>query len=110
MARRKKKVKREILPDSVYNNVMVAKFINHIMKRGKKTIARKIVYRAFNIIKEKTKKEPLEVFEKAIDNANKEIAETAPKLKEKPTIRYEIIDEHDNPIKVKKSWWKGLFE
>lgn len=48
--------------------------------------------------------------EKAIDNANKEIAETAPKLKEKPRIRYEVIDEHDNPIKVKKTWWKGLFE
>ena len=48
--------------------------------------------------------------EKAIDAANKEIAETAPKLKEKPTIRYEIIDEHDNPIKVKKSWWGRLFE
>jgi len=48
--------------------------------------------------------------EKAIDAANKEIAETAPKLKEKPTIRYEIIDEHDNPIKVKKSWWERLFE
>ena len=48
--------------------------------------------------------------EKAIDNANREIAETAPKLKEKPTIRYEVIDEHDNPIKVKKSWWGRLFE
>lgn len=48
--------------------------------------------------------------EKAIDNANKEIAETAPKLKEKPTIKYEVIDEYNNPIKVKKSWWKGLFE
>jgi len=58
------------LPDSVYNNVTVQKLINQIMRRGKKTIARKIVYGAFNIIKEKTKKEPLEVFEKAINNAS----------------------------------------
>ena len=50
------------------------------------------------------------LIEKAIDAANKEIAETAPKLKEKPTIRYEIIDEHDNPVTIKKSWWKRFFE
>jgi len=68
--RRKKKIKREIPPDPVYNNVIVAKFINQIMRRGKKTIARKIVYRAFDIIKEKTKKEPLEVFTKALENAS----------------------------------------
>ena len=69
MARSKIK-KQTILPDSVYSNVMVAKFINHIMRRGKKTLARKIVYGAFDIIKEKTKKEPLEVFEKALNNAS----------------------------------------
>jgi len=70
MAKRKKIKKREILPDLVYNNVKVAKFINQIMRRGKKTIARKIVYRAFDFIKEKTKKDPLEIFEKAIENAS----------------------------------------
>lgn len=68
--RRKKKIKREISPDPVYNNVMVAKFINQVMRRGKKTIARKIVYQALNIIKEKTKKEPLEVFDLALKNAS----------------------------------------
>ncbi len=67
---RKKKEKRIILPDSIYNNVTVAKFINQIMRRGKKTIAKKIIYKAFEIIKEKTKKEPLGVFEKAIENAS----------------------------------------
>ncbi len=70
MSRGKKRVKREILPDSIYNNVAVSKFINQIMRRGKKTIAQKIVYHAFDIIKEKTKKEPLEVFEKALENAS----------------------------------------
>jgi len=67
---RGKITKRELSPDSIYNSVMVSKLINHVMKRGKKTIAQKIVYRAFNIIKEKTKKEPLEVFELAIQNAS----------------------------------------
>ena len=67
---RKKKTKHQIPPDPVYNNVTVAKFINQVMRRGKKTIARKIVYGAFSIIKEKTKKEPLEVFEQALRNAS----------------------------------------
>jgi len=57
---------RETTPDRVYNSVVVAKFINQIMKGGKKSKANKIVYSAFGIIKEKTKQEPLDVFEKAI--------------------------------------------
>jgi len=67
---RKKQEKRIIQPDFVYNNVVVTKFINQVMRRGKKTIARKIIYRAFDIIKEKTKKEPLEIFETALKNAS----------------------------------------
>jgi small subunit ribosomal protein S7 len=66
----KKKLKREILPDAVYNNVMVQKFINQIMKKGKKTIARKNVYGAFDLIKEKTKQDSMEVFERAIKNTS----------------------------------------
>ncbi len=69
MARRKKREKRIIVPDFKYNNFTVAKLINQIMRRGKKTTARKIVYGAFDIIKEKTKKDPLEIFEQAIKNA-----------------------------------------
>lgn len=77
MSRRKKKVKREVAPDPVYSNVQVAKFINQVMRRGKKTIAQKIIYGAFNIIKTKTQKEPLEIFDLAIQN-------TAPLLEIKP--------------------------
>jgi small subunit ribosomal protein S7 len=62
--------KHKIAPDGVYNDVVVSQFINKVMKRGKKTIAQKIVYGAFDIIKEKTKKEPLEVFKLAIENAS----------------------------------------
>ncbi len=57
-----------IIPDPVYNSAMVSKFVNHVMREGKKDVARKIVYTAFNNIKEKTKKEPLEVFELAVEN------------------------------------------
>ena len=54
--------------DYVYNSEKVEKFINYIMERGKKNAARKIVYGAFDLVKEKTKAEPLEVFETAIQN------------------------------------------
>ena len=77
MARRKTE-KRNILPDSIYNSVTVSKFINQVMRQGKKNIAKKIVYGAFDILKEKTKKEPLEVFERAIENASP-ILEVKPK-------------------------------
>src|SRR3989344_3031588 len=69
MARRKKRELREIAPDPLYNNVMVGKFTNQVMEKGKKTTARKIVYGAFEIIKNKTQKEPLEIFELALRNA-----------------------------------------
>jgi len=67
---RRKKEKREISPDFTYNSVKIAKFINQVMRKGKKTLARKIVYGAFDEIREKTKKEPLEVFELAMKNAS----------------------------------------
>jgi len=68
--RRKIKVKRPLEPDGLYGSVRVSKFINYLMERGKKNAARKIVYGAFDEIKEKTKKpDPLEVFEEAMRNA-----------------------------------------
>ena len=64
------KEKRVITPDFVYNSVVVSKFINQIMRKGKKAVARKIVYQAFDIIKEKTKKESLVIFEDALKNVS----------------------------------------
>jgi small subunit ribosomal protein S7 len=60
--------KREVLPDPVYNSVVVAKLINNIMLDGKKGIAQKIVYDAFDMVKDATGEDPLEVFQKAINN------------------------------------------
>ena len=60
--------KRDVLPDPVYNDKVVTRLINNIMLDGKKGTAQKIVYGAFEIIKEKTGKEPVEVFREAMDN------------------------------------------
>jgi len=60
--------KREVLPDPLYNSVLVTKLVNSIMLDGKKGVAQKVVYGAFDIIKEKTGQEPLEVFNTAIEN------------------------------------------
>lgn len=67
--RRKVKNRNIPSPDSLYNSVKVGKFINYTMEEGKKNIARSIVYGAFEIIKEKTKEDPIEVFENALKNA-----------------------------------------
>ena len=64
--RGKQAPKRKIKPDAQYSNTIVAKFINYIMQRGKKTVAQKIIYNCFDIIKEKTKQDPTHVFNKAI--------------------------------------------
>ena len=60
---------KEIMPDLVYDSIMVSQFINQVMRKGKKTIAQKVVYKAFEIVKKETKEKPLEVFEKALENA-----------------------------------------
>ena len=60
--------KREVLPDPLYNSKVVTKLINNIMLDGKKTVAQSIVYDAFDMIKEKENKDPLEVFEAALEN------------------------------------------
>ncbi len=66
--RRKVKNRKQPRPDRIYNSEQVAKFINHIMLDGKKTVAESIMYGAFDIIAEKTKEKPLEVFELALKN------------------------------------------
>ena len=66
--RGKQAPKRKIKPDSKYQSLQLSKFINYIMRRGKKTTATKIIYQSFDIIKEKTKKNPLDVFQEAIEN------------------------------------------
>ena len=66
--RGKKAPKREITPDPKFNSVVIAKFTNYLMRGGKKTVAEKIVYDAFDIIEEKMKKNPQDIFDLAIKN------------------------------------------
>ncbi len=66
--RKRRAEKRILSPDPIYNEILVTKLINYVMKRGKKNVARKLVYGAFDIIKEKTNKNPLDVFLKAVNN------------------------------------------
>ena len=68
MPRRGNIAKRDVLPDPIYNSKRVTRLVNNIMYEGKKGVAQKIVYGAFDIVREKTGKEPLEVFEQAMEN------------------------------------------
>ena len=68
--RRRRPERRRILPDPVYNDKMVAKFVNYIMNQGKKGVAEKIFYGAMDLIKQRTKTDGMVIFEKAIENSS----------------------------------------
>ncbi|MGD0885780.1 MAG: 30S ribosomal protein S7 [Thermodesulfovibrionales bacterium] len=78
MPRRRVAEKREILPDPKYNSKLVSKFINVMLEDGEKSVAERICYGAFEIIKEKTGNDPLKVFKTAIDNV-KPVLEVKPR-------------------------------
>ena len=80
--RRRRPEKRQVLPDPVYNDILVTKFVNYVMECGKKGVAEKIFYGAMEMIKQKTKTDGLVIFEKAIENAS-------------PSVE----------VKVQKNWW-----
>jgi len=68
MPRRREVEKRDVLPDPRFNNKLVAKFINSLLKRGKKSVAESILYGAFDIVEKRLKEQPIELFEKAVNN------------------------------------------
>jgi small subunit ribosomal protein S7 len=68
MPRRREVIKREILPDPKYKNALVARFVNNIMKRGKKSVAEGIFYGAMDLIQKRTQEDPLKLFEKSVNN------------------------------------------
>ena len=73
MSRGKAIPKRVVAPDPVYSSLLLAKFINFLMERGKKTVAQAIVYGAFDIIKEKNDRDPLKVFEEVIEKIRPQV-------------------------------------
>jgi len=68
MSRKRVIAKRDMRPDPRYNSLLAAKFVNNLMKKGKKSVARSILYGAFDIVEGKSKEEPLSVFKKAVEN------------------------------------------
>lgn len=70
MSRRARSTKRDIKPDPKFGNLVVARFINHLMERGKRSVAQKIIYDTFTLIETKAKKDPIRVFDAAIRNAS----------------------------------------
>tara|TARA_Y100000746_G_C15122702_1_gene293244 strand:+ start:93 stop:563 length:471 start_codon:yes stop_codon:yes gene_type:complete len=68
MSRRRAATKRQVLPDHKYKDITLTKFMNRIMRDGKKSVSERIVYGAFDIVFDKTKKKPIEFFHEAVDN------------------------------------------
>ncbi|PIP92332.1 30S ribosomal protein S7, partial [Candidatus Wolfebacteria bacterium CG18_big_fil_WC_8_21_14_2_50_39_7] len=68
--RKKRKYKKNYQPDVQYQNIAVSRFINYLMERGKKSVAERLFYKAFDNIQKEIQQEPLTVFEKAIENAS----------------------------------------
>ncbi|MDD5551924.1 MAG: 30S ribosomal protein S7 [Candidatus Pacebacteria bacterium] len=71
-------MQQKIKPDPKYDNIIISKFINYTMRKGKKFLAQKITYDAFDLIEKKTKKDPVSFFEKSLENAK-------PRIETKPT-------------------------
>ncbi|MGA1846792.1 30S ribosomal protein S7 [Deferribacter abyssi] len=103
MARRRVAKKREILPDPVYNEVLVTKFINNLMYDGKKTLAEKIFYSAMDLIKERKGEEGIEVFKKAVENV-KPILEVKSRRVGGATYQVPIEVRPDRQISLAIKW------
>jgi len=95
--------KREILPDPVYRSVFVAKLINNLMEGGSKSVAEKIVYKSFEIVKEKAKKDPIEVFELAVEKV-RPLVEVKPRRVGGATYQIPIEMDKDRGQKVALKW------
>ncbi len=68
MARRREAQRRQVTPDPKFNDILVARFVNNVLKQGKKSLAERMLYTALDMIEEKSKEEPLKVFKKAVEN------------------------------------------
>ena len=103
MPRRARVQKRTILPDPIYGNVGLAKFINCLMIQGKKSIAEKIVYDAFEKIRRSQRREPLDVFDQAMRNVTP-ILEVKPKRVGGATYQVPVEIRHDRRQALARRW------
>jgi small subunit ribosomal protein S7 len=105
--RRRRAEKREVIPDPKYKNITVARFMNIIMTRGKKSTAEKIVYRCFDILAQKTGKGSLEVFQKALDNA-RPVLEVKPRRIGGATYQIPIEVKAERGMSIAMRWIRNF--
>ena len=103
MPRRARVTRRVILPDPIYANVGVAKFVNCLMLNGKKSIAQRILYDAFERIRRSSRKEPLDVFDQAMRNVTP-IIEVKPKRVGGATYQVPVEIRHDRRQALARRW------
>jgi small subunit ribosomal protein S7 len=107
MPRRRGIKKRAVTPDPKYHDVIVARFINYVMRKGKKSLAEKIVYDCFDIIEKKTGQKGIDVFKKAIDNV-KPVLEVASRRVGGATYQIPIEVRHDRRLALAMRWITGF--
>ena len=107
MPRRRVPTKRVVLPDPKFNSVLITKFINHILKDGKKSLSEKICYGALDIIKEKTKEDQLKMFKQAIDNV-KPVLEVKSRRVGGSTYQVPIEVMPDRRVTLSMRWIMGF--
>ena len=101
--RRNRAEKRDVIPDPRYNSAVLAKFVNNVMERGKKSLAASIVYDAFAIIEEKAKRPGLEVFEEALKNATP-LVEVKPRRVGGATYQIPVEIDPDRRMALAMRW------
>ena len=101
--RRNRAEKRDVIPDPRYNSVVLAKFINNVMERGKKSLAAAVVYDAFTIIEERAKRPGLEVFEEAMKNATP-LVEVTPRRVGGATYQIPVEIDPDRRMALAMRW------
>ena len=105
--RRRRAPKRKIEPDPRYGDLLVSKLINIVLERGKKSLAERIVYGALDILKEKTGKDPLEVFKQALDNA-RPLLETKSRRVGGATYQVPVSVRPDRGNTLAMRWMRGF--
>ncbi len=107
MARKKRAVKKDIKPDIKFSSVLVSKLINKIMLHGKKSVAENIVYTAFNILQKKVNKDPLEIFESALNNIKPEVEVKSRRIGG-ATYQIPIEVPRDRQVSLSLNWLIGF--
>ena len=103
MPRRREVPKREILPDPIYNSQLVTKFINVVMRDGKRSVAEKILYQALETIRERSEDDPMKVFKKAVENV-KPAVEVKSRRVGGSTYQVPVEVKHDRKLALSMRW------